>query len=45
VNCCTLLYNNHHHLLVGMLPFKSNNGYDMTLTGQDQNKTKTDHFS
>ena len=27
-------YNNHHHSLIGMSPFKVNVGYDMTLTGE-----------
>jgi len=26
-------YNNHSHPSIGMSPFKANNGYDMTLTG------------
>ena len=26
-------YNNHHHLSIGMSPFKANMGYDMDLTG------------
>jgi hypothetical protein len=27
-------YNNHHHPSIGMSPFRANNGYDMTLTGE-----------
>jgi hypothetical protein len=27
-------YNNHHHPLIGMSPFRANTGYDMTLTGE-----------
>jgi transposase InsO family protein len=27
-------YNNHHHSSIGMSPFRANNGYNMTLTGE-----------